>query len=549
MTWDVGLSAAPALSTDGSLLAYASDRGGQGNLDIWVQQVDGGSLLQITDDPADEFQAQFSPDGTKIAFTRFSQGIYIVPALGGDAFVVAENGYAPRFSPDGKSIAYLSGGKLYHSPISMGKPVEMLSGFEFEELSPPLWTPDGSHLVVVGGRGKDPDDWWAVPLDGSEPKSLHATEAFAQAGLALQQSEAWSWSGSHIVVDNDGELYRVAVDLRALRVSAPPERLTFGTGLEALPSGSADGKIAFTDVRQDRNIFELRLDPSTGLATGNLEKLTIAESRDTGSDISLDARRLAYISNREGALDIWTRDLTTGKDTNLSNDAAEQWLPVLSPNGERIAYLAYEQGEAAIYVRPFAGGVGRPLCADCGWPRSWSPDGRFLLFDRGDPASVHALEVETGNHAPILSSPSEGADSARISPDGQWVAFHATGGKAGLRIAPFRGNEAIPEQEWIKLPFDDSAGLPAWAAGGDILYFTSGRAGTMDIWMQRLEPSTKRPTGEAQVVQRFPFMRHSLQLMDPKERRLAATRDRLVFPMSELDGSIWVMEPREKPQE
>jgi WD40-like Beta Propeller Repeat len=93
---------------------------------------------------------------------------------------------------------------------------------------------------------------------------------------------------------------------------------------------------------------------------------------------------------------------------------------------------------------------------------------------------------------------------------------------------------------------DDSAALPTWSADGNGLYFTSGRAGSADIWMQRLEPATKHPAGEAQLVRRFPVVRHSIQLMDPKERRLAATRDRLVFPMTELAGSVWLMEPRDK---
>jgi hypothetical protein len=39
-------------------------------------------------------------------------------------------------------------------------------------------------------------------------------------------------------------------------------------------------------------------------------------------------------------------------------------------------------------------------------------------------------------------------------------------------------------------------------------------------------------------------MRNSIAMKDPKERRLSATRDRLVFPMSELAGSVWLMEPR-----
>jgi hypothetical protein len=84
----------------------------------------------------------------------------------------------------------------------------------------------------------------------------------------------------------------------------------------------------------------------------------------------------------------------------------------------------------------------------------------------------------------------------------------------------------------------------AWSWDGDVLYFTSSRAGTHDIWMQRLDPASKHPDGEAQLVRRFPSIRHSITLMDPREWRLTATRDRLIFPMSEITGSIWLMEPR-----
>jgi eukaryotic-like serine/threonine-protein kinase len=547
MTWDGQLSAGAALSQDGQLLAYASDRGGKGNLDLWVRQVDGGSPLQVTSDPADELQPTFSPDGTKIAFTRVGQGVFIVPALGGDPYLVAPRAHSPRFSPDGKTIAYIQVGRLYYSSISMGTPVELLAGGGFAVESPPLWSPDGTNIIAEGSLNEGGLDWWAIPLDGSAPKSLSAAEALRKGGLEIRDSEAWGWCGSHIVIDNDGELYRVPVDAKALRVSGPPERLTFGSGLEALPTCSDTGRIAFTDVRQDRNIFSLRLDPRTGLATGELEKLTDSEARDTGSDISPDARRLVYISNREGALDVWAKDLATGKEANLSGDSAEQWMPVLSADGESVAYLAYEAGKPAIYVRPFAGGLGKPLCADCGLPRSWTPDGRFLLYDRGDPAATEVLEVATKKQSPILRADGFGLDSARISPDGKWVAFHATGGEARLLIAPFHGDQVIPQSEWIGLTKDDSAGLPTWSADGNALYFTSGRAGSSDIWMQRLEPATKRPAGEAQPVRRFPFMRHSIQLMDSKERRLAATRDRLVFPMSELGGSVWLMEPHKRP--
>ncbi len=85
LTSDSGLSTDPAISEDGKLLAYASDRSGEGNLDIWLQQVGGAEPIRITHGPGDNTQPDFAPDATQIVFRAERQGggIYLVSSLGG----------------------------------------------------------------------------------------------------------------------------------------------------------------------------------------------------------------------------------------------------------------------------------------------------------------------------------------------------------------------------------------------------------------------------------------------------------------------------------
>src|SRR5258706_15821508 len=104
-----GLTLSPAMAHSGKLAAYASDREGPGSLAIWTQPLNSGKPKRLTGGEFNESDPDFAPDDRQIVFhsDRDGGGIYVVAADGSSPpRLVAKDGLRPKFSPDGKWIAF-----------------------------------------------------------------------------------------------------------------------------------------------------------------------------------------------------------------------------------------------------------------------------------------------------------------------------------------------------------------------------------------------------------------------------------------------------------
>jgi serine/threonine protein kinase/Tol biopolymer transport system component len=554
LTSDSGLTTDPALSPDGKLLAYASDRNGEGNLDIWVQQVSGGEAIRLTSDAADDSEPVFSPDGGKIAFRseREGGGIYIMSALGGEARRIARQGHRPRFSPDGAQIAYTVGeqhptaaGKSFIVASEGGQPRQIQPGF-FQVIAP-IWSADSRYLLFVGRREPQQAgdyDWWVTPLDGGNPVKTGAIGVFRRHRLTLPVLPSLWWPETNRIIFSAGSgdtvnLWHLGISSKTWQVAEEPRQLTFGTGLEVQPS-LAGGRIAFSVLSENTNVWSLPVDTNGGKVLGEIGRLTESAARDLGPSLATDGTKLAFVRGSLGQGNLWLKDLPNGKERLLVTTAGNAQI---SPDGSKVAYVKFEKQKSMYYVVSSKGGEAERVCEDCQTLNGWSQDGKSILYESLGAHAIVLADVASGKKTEILKHPKYGLSRGRFSPDDRWISFHSISPTARrIFIAPFHGAAEIPEKEWI--PITDGEAMDryaCWSPDGNLLYFLSEREGFRCIWAQRLDPTTKRPSGTAFPVRHFHTSRRSLMTLgDPLHTGMSLARDKLVFSMTERTGNIWM---------
>lgn len=183
LTSGPGDDVTPVWSPDGTQVLFASSR--DGNEDIWIVRADGTGLRRLTDHPTSDSHPSWSPDGRSIVFcsTRGdgeNDDIYVMNLDGSGLRRLTDNGLYwdtfPSFSPDGRKILFRrllrersSEGTLFNSEIM----VMNTDGTEAMNLTRnawfdgwPSWSPDGTRIAFSSNRS-DAYQIYVMNADGS----------------------------------------------------------------------------------------------------------------------------------------------------------------------------------------------------------------------------------------------------------------------------------------------------------------------------------------------------------------------------------------------
>jgi TolB protein len=214
------------------------------NPDIYVMSPAGKKMTRLTTDEGIDAQPAWSPDRTRIAFTRLpiagGSEVYTMNADGTGERLVATGSEQPDWSPDGSRIAVNQNGGIVIMNADGSNPMRVPDPRPFFLASEPDWSPDGTRIAFLsteGGGGTE--EIWVMNADGSAAMPLTTA--------GQNQQPAWSPNGRRIAFQSE-RTGGLQVFIMNADGSAQTQLTTVGRN--AVPSWSPDGgQIVFSSSR------------------------------------------------------------------------------------------------------------------------------------------------------------------------------------------------------------------------------------------------------------------------------------------------------------
>ena len=441
----------PAWSRDGQWIVFTSER--NGSADLYRVKPDGSALERLTDDPAYDDQAAFSPDGKQIVFVTTRAGgtadlwLLDVRTRKAKALTSGPGGdFRPAWSPDGKWIAFSSdrGSTL---PAAKGR-WEHLQLVDIYQIHP-----DGSGLKRLTEHG----NFCGSPKWSSDSRSVIA--------YCMSAEETFTY---RMPKPPEGETRLVSIDVATGAIANLPT----GPGIKVSPAILPSGEIAYVrKSRQTAGIF---------YGAGRPGPVGAVRSPSWSPDgsrvvyhkiLSEDARDWQKAWSRDPQYDlIFTRQLPS------FHPSGERFVASNAPVGSTTASLVLvETGTNS--SRVLYDGAGKSAMA-----AQWSLTGDSIFFGLGafftirDQGAQVAIIKPDGTGFRQVTSGKNNNGFPSPSPDGKRFVYRTTGPEGqGLRIMNLENNSTAT----LTTDYDN---FPLWSPRGDLIVFTRKVDGDFELF-------------------------------------------------------------------
>ena len=426
-----GIEQAAAISPDGKLAAFLSDR--DGAMDVWVTQVGTGEFHNLTKGSARDIvnpsirTLGFSADSTLVTFwarrldsaQQSEISVWAVPVLGGAPRLYLDGVAEFDWSDDGARLVYHTPGPgdpmFVRDAAQTSKPTQIFSAPAGLHSHFPVWSPDGAYIYFVQGTVPDRMDVWRIPPTGGTPERITNHEAVVTHPVFLTRRTL-----IYAASDRDGSgpwLHAVDVEQRV------PRRVSVGVDRFTSLAASADRRRLVATVSSPKGTL-WRLPVASGPSRIE-DARRIPLTTGNGSSPRFGNGFLLYVSSKGTSDSIWK--LEGGRVTELWNAADTRVVagPAIARNGRRIAFtIRGRDGRTLLSIANIDGTDARIVHTSLelqGAP-AWTPDGEMITVAARVDGVPRLFNVPLDGRPPVRIGNEHAVDPV-WSPDGTMVVF------------------------------------------------------------------------------------------------------------------------------
>jgi serine/threonine-protein kinase len=289
----------------------------------------------------------------------------------------------------------------------------------------------------------------------------------------------------HLVFGRGGVLFAVPFDVNRLSVVGEPVTIVEGVR-RAAPGTTGAMHYAVSDtgtlvyfqgpITAASTALQLGLFDRTGAA----EPLSVPLGPYNHPRLSPKGTQVAIHSDDGKESQVWVYGLSKSSAARRLTFGGRNSFPIWSADGQRVTFQSTRDGDAGIWWQRADGTdnatrVTRPDAGASHVPKSWSPDGRHLLFDdvRGDQVTLRDFSLADGKSVPFSSVSSDVPSDATFSPDGHWVAYTLRMLKSAQGVIYVEPYPPTGARYQVSKEAEDGH-HPAWSTDGRELIYTPG---------------------------------------------------------------------------